>query len=179
MSDAPHVPDFLDSLLATWAAEAPGLDTGAIGIDARILRLAKYLERRADDALAPLGLTLWQLDVLAFLLHAPARQGLQVSELLPAALLSPAAMTNRLDRLEQAGWLLRFPDPSDRRATRVRLTPSGRTLARRALQARAASAAGSQAALSPDEARQLAHLLRTWLRSLCPTECAANSPRPT
>lgn len=171
-------PDFLDALLATWAAESPGLDTISLGIEARVLRLAKYLERRADEALAPLGLNLWQLDVLSFLLHAPARIGLQVSELLPAALLSPAAMTNRLDRLEASGWIVRFPDAADRRATRVRLTPAGRTLARRALRARTACAANAQSALSPADASQLAGLLRSWLQSLCPLECAPNSPRP-
>jgi DNA-binding MarR family transcriptional regulator len=35
-------------------------------------------------------------------------------------------MTNRLDRLEEAGFVQRHPDPEDRRGVLVRLTPSGK-----------------------------------------------------
>ena len=34
-------------------------------------------------------------------------------------------MTNRLDKLEAAGFIAREPDPDDRRALIVRLTPAG------------------------------------------------------
>jgi DNA-binding MarR family transcriptional regulator len=141
-------PDFLDGLLAAWVAAVPGIDVDSLGAVTRVRRLATYLERGADHALAPLGMTLWQLEVLAFLLPAQ-RNGLQVSQLLPAALLSPAAMTNRLDRLQQAGWVDRIPDREDRRATRIRLTRTGRALTKRALQVRSDAAVEVLAALSP------------------------------
>ena len=44
-------------------------------------------------------------------------------------MLSPAAMTNRLDRLEARGLVHRRPDPDDGRAVRVRLTEAGRASA--------------------------------------------------
>jgi DNA-binding MarR family transcriptional regulator len=167
----PDGPDFLDGLLATWAAEAPGINVDALGAVTRIRRLATYLERGVDKALAPLGMTLWQLEVLAFLLQAP-RSGLQVTQLLPAALLSPAAMTNRLDRLQEAGWIDRIPDPEDRRATRIRLTRTGRAMTKKALQVRSDAAVAVLAALSPGQRAKLAPLLRGILRGLCESECA-------
>jgi DNA-binding MarR family transcriptional regulator len=171
----PASSDFLDGMLAQWEDQVPGLDTASLGIASRIRRLANYLEKRANKALAPLGLTLWQLDVLAVILLAPPKEGLHVNELLPAALLSPAAMTNRLDRLEQSGWIERLPDPADRRATRVRLTRTGRTLTRRALALRAADAASASSVLSSPQHAELAALLRLLLRSLCTRECPAQS----
>ena len=41
-------------------------------------------------------------------------------------------MTNRLDRLEEAGLIKRLPDPDDRRGVQVELTP-GRTRGVRAV----------------------------------------------
>lgn len=155
--------DLLDDLLAHWSAEAPGLDTPALGNTTRLLRLARALEKKLDHALAPLGLSLWQFEVLSALLAAPQSDGLHACQLLPACQLSPAAMTNRLDRLEQAGWIHRLPDPSDRRASRVHLTPSGRALVRQALR----SIDHANCPLSPDESTQLDQILRKLLAGLC------------
>lgn len=164
--------DFLDDMIGQWAGENPSLNTTTLNIATRIRRLATYLEKRTDRALAPLGLTLWQLEVLAAL--QPAEDGLLVHQLLPAALLSPAAMTHRLDRLQSAGWIERIPSPSDRRATRIRLTPAGRQLTRRALAVHSAQSASSLAPLSPAQARELLQSLRTLLHHLCQSECAKN-----
>src|SRR5690606_16746379 len=45
---------------------------------------------------------------------------------------SPSAMTSRIDRLEARQLVQRRPDPRDRRATVVRLTPEGTDLVWRA-----------------------------------------------
>ncbi len=49
-------------------------------------------------------------------------------------MISPAGMTNRLDRLEASGLIVRRPDPDDRRGSLVALTPEGRTTADRAIE---------------------------------------------
>ena len=42
--------------------------------------------------------------------------------------LSSGAMTNRLDGLEQTGFIRRLPDPNDRRGIQVELTDQGRRI---------------------------------------------------
>ena len=44
---------------------------------------------------------------------------------------NPGAMTRLLDKLEQQDYVRRVPDPADRRALRIELTSSGRTLWKR------------------------------------------------
>lgn len=77
--------------------------------------------------------------------------------------LSTGAMTNRLDRLEEAGFVARERDPDDRRGVVVRLTDAGRSAADGAV---AEIAAGEQrwlSALTPKEKRALNDLLRTLM----------------
>ncbi len=49
-------------------------------------------------------------------------------------MISPAGMTNRLDRLEAAGLIVRRPDPDDRRGSLVALTTAGRATADQAVE---------------------------------------------
>ena len=44
---------------------------------------------------------------------------------------NPGALTRLLDKLEQRDYVRRVPDPNDRRALRIELTASGRTLWKR------------------------------------------------
>jgi DNA-binding MarR family transcriptional regulator len=83
---------------------------------------------------------------------------LRPSEL--ASLLSVEAshVTRQVQQLEKAGHLTRVPDPNDRRAQRIELTPAGRDAVDRV---REASCRGMTVALadwSPQELRQLATL---------------------
>jgi DNA-binding MarR family transcriptional regulator len=68
-------------------------------------------------------------------------------------------VTRQVQRLQQAGYADRVPDPDDRRAQLIQVTPSGRAASDRI---REAGTAGMQAALahwSPQERHQLATLL--------------------
>jgi DNA-binding MarR family transcriptional regulator len=66
-------------------------------------------------------------DVLWALYKRPLR----VRELADAVVLSPTAMSRFVDRLEAAGHVRREPDPADRRALQVTITPAGRALVKR------------------------------------------------
>lgn len=70
-----------------------------------------------------LGLTAAQAMVMRFLFD---RDKLTSSELGSRTELDSATMTGILDRLEAAGLIERRPNPSDRRAILVHLTPKGR-----------------------------------------------------
>ncbi|WP_185949458.1 MarR family winged helix-turn-helix transcriptional regulator [Microbispora sp. KK1-11] len=79
---------------------------------------------------------------------------------------SPAATTNRLDRLQAAGLLARLPDPEDGRGVRVRLTDTGRDLLERSVEDHVRGLESLLALLSPDEREQLSALLARLLHSM-------------
>jgi DNA-binding MarR family transcriptional regulator len=81
-------------------------------------------------------------------------------------MLSSGGMTNRLDRLEEAGWIRREADPEDRRGVVVGLTRKGRELIDAATDTRFVEARRSMPPLDPKETRALAGLLRKWLASM-------------
>ena len=78
------------------------------------------------------GLTMPRYDVLMQLDMAGGRLGL--SELASAVVLSPSGLSKLLDRMESSGLLRREPDPRDARSTYARITPTGRSLVRKARQ---------------------------------------------
>jgi DNA-binding MarR family transcriptional regulator len=89
--------------------------------------------READSWLAPLGLTFESFSVLVTLRRSGPPYELNPTALYRESLLSSGAITNRIDRVEDAGLVRRLPDPRDRRGTIVRLTPKGVALADRAI----------------------------------------------
>ena len=82
-------------------------------------------QMRADH-----GLTMPRYDVLIHLDRAGGRLGL--SDLASTIVLSPSGLSKLLDRMEDSGLIRRIPDPRDARATFATLTPSGRSLVRKA-----------------------------------------------
>ncbi len=66
-----------------------------------------------------------QFDVLAELARAP-EQGFTFVELSRLLLVTSGNLTGIIDRLEDEGLVKREPELSDRRVTRMRLTPAGR-----------------------------------------------------
>ena len=75
----------------------------------------------------------------------------------------PGAMTNRLDRLEQAGLLARNPNPEDRRGTIVSLTADGLRTIRAVLWDYLKNLEQLLELLGAAERRQLAGLLKKLL----------------
>jgi DNA-binding MarR family transcriptional regulator len=83
---------------------------------------------------------------------------LRPSELANLLSVEASHVTRQVQQLEKAGHLTRVPDPNDRRAQRIELTPAGRDAVDRV---REASCRGMTVALadwSPEELRQLATL---------------------
>jgi DNA-binding MarR family transcriptional regulator len=85
------------------------------------------ITRRLIDAERPLlaahGLSMWAYIVLSHLAHQPAGTQLALAE---AIHYDKTRLIGLLDELERDGLIARKPDPSDRRARTVDLTPAGR-----------------------------------------------------
>ena len=117
--------DHIDRKLPDWKKELPNLDLTVEGIVQRIETLNGYLRRSMSETLAEHGLKLGEWAVLGQLRRVGPPYRLSPGELTEHADLSSGAMTNRLDRLEEAGLVRRLPNPDDRRSLIVELTEAG------------------------------------------------------
>jgi DNA-binding MarR family transcriptional regulator len=158
--------DHVDRLLDQWAAVRPELDTRSLRLSARIVRLQRILDRGVADVLARFGVNEGEINVLATLRRAGPPYELTPTELYRGLLLSSSAMTNRIDRLEERGLVLRIPDVDDGRKVRVALTDAGRDLVDAAMDVHVAHLADELGFLDDDDHGRLEDLLRTILARL-------------
>lgn len=119
-------------------------------------RVAAHGRRLVADAIAELGLKLPHHAVLA----AVSQDGpLAQADLCRRLEIDPKDLVLLVNHLEDAGLVVRAPDPTDRRKNAVTVTPTGeRTLARCARLAEQANA-DLLSPLAEDEQRQLIALL--------------------
>jgi DNA-binding MarR family transcriptional regulator len=162
--------DHVDELTDQWARERPELDTSALRLSARILRLERFLSRRIQSDLDAVGLSEGEVNVLAALRRAGPPYELTPTELYRGLLLSSGAMTNRIDRLQDAGLVHRIPDDDDRRRTRVALTERGRETIDDAMDAHLRGLEGLLGFLDDDDRGALEDLLRKVLCHLEETD---------
>lgn len=93
----------------------PSNTFGALMIDG-----ARLLRRRFDQRARALGLTRAQWNVLS---HLYRNDGINQAGLADLMEVEPITVGRQLDRMEEAGWIARRPDPSDRRVRRIYMTP--------------------------------------------------------
>jgi DNA-binding MarR family transcriptional regulator len=151
-----HIDEFLDSI----RDRLPMLDPEVEGLVDRIAGLSRRFHRALDETLAEFGLDYAEYKLLGLLTRKDETYRSSPGKLARMMELSSGAMTNRLDRLEQAGLLRRLPDPSDRRAIQVELTPAGRKLYEDAIGVQGHKESLVAAALTNAEKKQLNGLLR-------------------
>ena len=118
--------DEVDRLVEAWRRERPDLDVAPLEVLSRVTRLARHLDLARRAAFDAHGLEPWEFDVLAALRRAGAPYSLSPGRLLQMTLVTSGTMTNRIDRLEAKGLVLRVPDPTDGRGVQVTLTDQGR-----------------------------------------------------
>jgi MarR family transcriptional regulator, transcriptional regulator for hemolysin len=90
-----------------------------------IVDVARMLRTYADQRARQFGISRAQWTVL---MRLDRSEGLNQSELAEILDLQPISLTRLLDRLAGNGLIERRPDPNDRRANRLYLTPAARPL---------------------------------------------------
>jgi DNA-binding MarR family transcriptional regulator len=103
-----------------------------------------------------IGLYKAQGFALLFLSHY---EGVPQTEVARALHLSPASVTNMLQRMERDGWVERRPDPDDQRVSRVYLTKRARALQEEAATTFRELEQEVTSALTPEEQAELQKLL--------------------
>ena len=167
--------DHIDRFLESIRERLPMLDPEVEGLVDRIGGLSRRFKRALDETLAEFDLDYAEYKLLGLL----SREG-EVFRSSPGKLarmmeLSSGAMTNRLDRLEQAGLVRRLRDPNDRRGIQVELTNKGKGLYEDAIGVQGRKESLVAAALTNTEKRQLNALLR---RLMIEFERAEGGPPP-
>jgi DNA-binding MarR family transcriptional regulator len=138
-------------------AHIPGLDYDVEAIVERIGHLQRRIRHDHEETLRAFDLTWGEWKVLGTLFHGGCDSP---GELSSALELSSGAMTNRLDRLEEAGFVRRARDTEDRRGVKVELTDAGKRVWTEAASAQAKKEIRVASALTKPEQQELNTLLR-------------------
>jgi len=152
-----HVDRWLDD---AWLEDIPNLDLEVEGIVDRMNGLSRRIRRSLNAVIAEHDLTYEEWDVLGALRQAGPPFRRSAGALAKRTDLSSGAMTNRLDRLEKAGFVKRLPDPDDRRGVLIELTAEGGRKWVQTAEVQAAYENLIGAALNKREKEQLNSLLR-------------------
>ncbi|MBB4688575.1 MarR family winged helix-turn-helix transcriptional regulator [Amycolatopsis jiangsuensis] len=158
--------DYVDRISEVLAEEYEPEVAQAKLLAYRVRRLAHRLETEIKRELAPHGIELWELELLACLIRAAPDHRLSAGRLMAQLQLTSGAVTNRVSRLERNGWLTRDFDPADRRSVLVTLTPAGHERAMEVFGVKTAAEHALLSALSPSAQNTLNDDLRTVLLDL-------------
>jgi DNA-binding MarR family transcriptional regulator len=160
-----HQPDAVDRILEQWQRVRPDLDSSAVGIVGRVSRLSRLIDRHLAVNFARHGIESWMYDVLATLRRNGPPYELTAGELVRQTMITTGAMTNRIDRLQARGLVVRAAG-TDRRTVIVRLTAAGREMVDDVVTGHLATERSLLAPLSATRQRQLAGMLRELLAPL-------------
>ena len=110
--------------------------------------VSRLMRRDFDARVQSLGLTQIQWRAIA---HIARLEGCKQTTLADQLEVKPITLTRLIDRLVESGWVVRLPDPKDRRAVQLHLTEKSRplleTMQEKSLQTRAEALRG----ISEDE----------------------------
>ena len=146
--------------------DAPLTAAGLDGMLAhRLAAAGRLLRTHADAELSHLGVGAPALGVLLRLVE---EDGMTQAALSRRQRVEAPSMCRMVDRLEREGLVERRSDPLDRRATRVHLSPAGRSLAERGAAVVDDIERRAFDGLDEDERRLLGHLLDRVLGEMSP-----------
>jgi DNA-binding MarR family transcriptional regulator len=134
--------------------------------------VARLFGRRFDQNGRRLGLTRAQCRTLGYLTR---NEGINQAGLADLLEIRPMTLVRQIDRMEEAGWIERRPDPADRRARRLYLTAKARPILGRIWNVANATRDEALARLSPLQAETLIDLLHRVHATLSTTLSAGSA----
>lgn len=172
------------------AQEFPELDPTAAEVYLHLLRTADDVFAISEARLAAHGISHGRFGVLMLLWRTsvprtgdvPITQGpcgpRTPAELADAAGVTRATMTGLIDTLERDGFVVREPDPSDRRMLLVRLTKKAENFLKRFLPVHFRGASEVMAGLNATERKTLVRLLAKIQEHAAKASTSLASPTP-
>ena len=131
----------------------------AVALDTwiKLARASATFGKKSDESIRSFGLTSAQFAVIEVLGHLG---DLSVGKLCEKMLVTGGNMTLVLDNLEKQNLVVRIPNPTDRRAINISLTPNGKKLFKEIFIKHAANIENTMSVLSESEQIQLGVLLK-------------------
>ena len=154
--------DQVDVIMDHWREQNPQLDIPAKALSVRLRRVTHHLEREVRRELAELGIELWEFEMLLALRRSPKHE-LSAGGLLRQSQVTSGAITNRIQRLEDNGYVTRHVCPDDRRQVIVTLTATGLQRAQKILDTKIDTEARLFGSVDPVTLDRLSADLRTLL----------------
>jgi DNA-binding MarR family transcriptional regulator len=158
--------DSAAEIARAWEREQPGVPTGSIGILTRIWQAAKLLSDERRRTLARVGMDAATLDLLSNLRRAGPPYRLSTRELSTRGMITPGAVTQRVDRAQDAGLVRRLAAEPGTRTVFVELTEAGHEAVTDAVSRLLTREQRLVDVLQPGEQEELARLLSILLRRL-------------
>lgn len=158
-------PDRVERTIDELRATRDELDTQPAETVLRVLLLGRTLEQRISETLKPLGLQVWEFDVLAALRRQGQSYCLACGDLARQVVITYSGMTHRVSRLAERGLVSRHRDDSDRRTVFVALTDEGLWVVDQAIERRLGDNEELLGELNGDERATLIALLRRMNRA--------------
>jgi DNA-binding MarR family transcriptional regulator len=158
--------DHVARLQEQWRRERPDLDVSPVGIIGRLHRLGDRLRVEVIKTYRRYGLGEGEFDVMAALRRQGAPYELAPGELARHTMVTTGAIAKRLNRLEEAGLVVRRGNDEDGRGRIVALTEAGRRVIDEAFAEHLRNEARLVSVLTAEEREQLEKLLTTWLHKL-------------
>ncbi|NIY81153.1 MarR family transcriptional regulator [Celeribacter sp. HF31] len=155
-----------DDIRAQWGRERPNLDTEPMALIGRMGRLVRALTAEMEATFARHGLNGASFDLLATLRRSGDPYALTAGELMAQMMITSGTVTNRINRLEAQGLVVRRSDKDDARRAIVALTEAGFEVIERAVEDHVATQKRLTEMLSAEEFAQIDGLLANWLERL-------------
>ena len=154
-----------DDIEAAWRAQRPDLDLAMACTLLRLERVNQFHELRLQEISKAVGLHYGELLVLLALRRSGKPYELRPTDLFRALLVTSGAMTKRVARLQEGGFILRVSANDDGRSELVRLTAKGLATADRGVTevARVVALVTEQSGLTRAETAMLDRALRKLL----------------
>jgi DNA-binding MarR family transcriptional regulator len=122
-----------DDIEAAWLEQRPDLDLTTACTLLRLERVNQLHEKRVQDISKTVGLQTGELYVLLALRRSGKPYELRPTDLFRALLVTSGAMSKRVARLQEGGFILRVSANDDGRSELVRLTAKGLATADRGI----------------------------------------------
>ena len=156
----------IDTIQAQWRAVRPDLDSSPIAVFGRLSRVSRAAEARMQATFAAHGIDRAAFDVLVTLRREGEPHRMCAKDLQDATLVTSAAVAQRVNKLEERGFVRREPNPHDARMTDIQLTPEGFAVVDGAMADHMATEERMLRDLDAGQREQLAALLATLMASI-------------